>query len=115
MGARTAHHAFHLAGGVDQRFEVTCRFVEFLKIRYLIQRFGDADRLARDGGDQLGRPVHFCQGDVHDARHVPDGRPRPHGAKGDDLGNLIVAVLAGGVLQHLGAHIIAEIQVDIRH
>ncbi len=36
-------------------------------------------------------------------------------AKGDDLGHFVIAVLAGGVFEHLRPAVVAEIQVDIRH
>ncbi len=66
-------------------------------------------------GDQLGNPVHFRQRDVHHPRHVPDGGLAPQGAERDDLGDLVVAVFARAVFEHLGAAVVAEVQVDIGH
>ena len=47
--------------------------------------------------------------------HVPDGAPGGHGAEGDDLGHVVVAVLAADVVHHLAPAGIAEVHVDIRH
>jgi hypothetical protein len=48
-------------------------------------------------------------------RHIAQRAARGHGAEGDDLGYLIVAVFAGAVFEHFGAAVVAEVEVDVGH
>ena len=72
---------------------------------------GDAD----GGGNHLGHAVHFAVGQVEGAAYVFDGGLGGHGVEGDDLRDLLAAVLAGDVVDHFAAAVHAEVDVDIRH
>ena len=66
-------------------------------------------------GDEFGQFVHFGEGDVQGPSHVPDGRPRAHRPKGDDLGHVVLAVLVHRVLDHFLPTVVGEVQVDVGH
>ena len=68
-----------------------------------------------DVGDQLGEAVDFGEVHVEDAADVLDGGARAQGAEGDDLRDLLAAVLLGDVLDDFAAAARAEIDVDIGH
>ena len=65
--------------------------------------------------NQLGDPVHVAVAHVQGPAHVAHDRLGPHGPEGDDLADLVAAVLVDHVLDHLGAAVLAEVHVDIRH
>ena len=69
-------------------------------------------KLIRNG---LGDAVHLAIGMAQDAPDVADGGPREHRAEGDDLGHVILAVLAPDVGDDLLAPTVLEIHVDVRH
>ncbi len=115
VGAGVAHHALHLGGGVNQVAQVRGRFVKFLEFRDFFQGFEKAERLAGDVGDQFGDFVHLAERDVHHPSNIANGGAGAQGAKGDDLGDLILAILAGGIFHHFGTAIVAKVQVNIRH
>ena len=52
---------------------------------------------------------------VQDASDVADRAARRHRAEGDDLGDLVLAVLAGHVVDHLAAPLLAEVGVEVGH
>ena len=66
-------------------------------------------------GHLLGHGVHLGIGHVQHPAHIPDGGPGRHGAEGDDLGHMVVAVLAADIVHHLAPAGVAEVHVDIRH
>ena len=113
--AGVAHHAFHVGGGVDHLAQVFGVIVNFLKLWHLLQRVADGDGVGGHLRDQLGDAVDLGEGDIHHAAYVADGGARAERAKGDDLGDLVAAVFDGAVFHDLGAAVILEVQVDIRH
>ena len=66
-------------------------------------------------GDHLGDAIDIGVGDVHGAANVLDGGFGGHGAEGNDLGNVVAAVLLRDVVDDFAAAIHAEIDIDIRH
>ena len=72
---------------------------------------GDAD----GGGNELGDAVDVAVGHVEGAAAVLDGGLGGHGVEGDDLRDLLAAVLAGDVVDDLAAAVHAEVDVDIGH
>ena len=66
-------------------------------------------------GDRLGDPVHLAVAVAQDAAHVADGGPREHRAERDDLGDVILPVLARDVRDDLVAAAVLEVHVDVRH
>ena len=67
------------------------------------------------GWHQLCHHVHLGIGHIQSASHVADGAAGGHGAEGDDLGHVVVAVLPAYVVHHLAPACIAEVHIDIRH
>ncbi len=66
-------------------------------------------------GDRLGDAVHLAVAVAQDAAHVADGGPGQHRAEGDDLGDVVLAVLAPDVGDDLVAPAVLEVHVDVRH
>ena len=67
------------------------------------------------GGHLLCHDVHIGIGQIHDAPHIADGTPGGHGAEGDDMGHMVIAVFAADIVEHLVAAGVAEIHIDIGH
>ena len=68
--------------------------------------------LVRDG---LGDAVHLAVGVPQDTADVADGRPGQHRAEGDDLRDVVLAVLAPDVGDDLLAPAVLEVHVDVGH
>ena len=113
--AGVADGAFHVNGGVHQLFDFRVAVVGGLEIRHLVERFGKRHGFAGDIGDKFGNLVHFGDGNIHHARHIAQRTARGHRAEGDDLRHFVITIFLGGVNQHFGAAVIAEIQVNIGH
>ena len=77
----------------------------------LLQRL--VERHVERRRDELGDPVGLGERHVQHARHVPDHRLRLHRAEGDDLRDVLAAVLARHVLDDLAAPPLAEVDVDV--
>ena len=71
--------------------------------------------MQRHGGHQLGHHVRLRVGEVQRPANVPDSAPGGHGAKGDDLGNMIRTVFLHDVFHDLAPAFRAEIRIEIRH
>ena len=69
----------------------------------------------RATGDHLGQGVHLAVGHPQHPAHVPDRAPGGHGAEGDDLGHVVLAVLLFHIVNHLLPPAGAEVDVDIGH
>ena len=65
--------------------------------------------------DRLGDAVHLAVGVAQDAADVADGGPGQHRAERDDLGDVVLAVLAPDVGDDLFASAVLEVHVDVRH
>ena len=68
--------------------------------------------LVRDG---LGDPVDLAVAVAQHAPDVADRGPGEHRAEGDDLGDVVLAVLARDVGDDLVAPVVLEVDVDVRH
>ena len=88
-------------------------FVGCSQRRRVFERLLDGDADGR--GNQLGDAVDFAVGHIQRAADVLDRRLRRHGVEGDDLRDLVVAILLLHVLDDLAAAVHAEVDVDIRH
>ena len=64
-------------------------------------------------GDQLGQPVHLSVGQVHGSANVLDRGLGRHGAKGDDLRDVVAAVGPSDVVDYFAAPPHAEVDVDV--
>ena len=66
------------------------------------------------GRYEFGQTVALRQRQIHHPGHILDSRLGCHGAVGDYVGHLLLAVFAGDVFQHLGAAVVVEVYIDIR-
>ena len=62
----------------------------------------------------LGNPIDIRIRHVEGTPHVPHHRLRLHRPEGDDLCDVLTAVLPRDVVDHLAAASLAEVDVDIR-
>ena len=108
-----AGHTLQSPGGVDELVDPGVLLIQVRQLLGQLQGIVQGD--VRPGGHQLGHGIRFGIGHVQHPAHVPDGGPGGHGAEGDDLGHMVVAVLAADIVHHLAPAGIAEIHVDIRH
>ena len=83
------------------------------QIRAHFQRFFERHSKVHRHG--FGHLVDLCVGIAKHAPHIPDDAARRHGAKGDDLADVILPVAAGYVINDLLAPLIAKVHVNIRH
>ncbi len=113
MGRGVAGKPFQTQRNIEKPAHLRVGVGQLVQLRFLLQGLlqGDPEHF----GNQLGDPVHIAVGHVEGAPHVPDHPPCRHGAEGDDLADLVPAVLVGNILDHLLAPVLAEVHVDIRH
>ncbi len=115
-----AGDAFHLHGGIDELRQLRTGVHGFLELGDFLHDVFQGNRLAglRHLGaarDQLADAVDIRQRHVHDAADIAHGGLRAEHGEGDDLRDVIRAVLIGAVLQQLVAFVILNVEVDIRH
>ncbi len=119
MSAGIADDPFHFGGGVDQLPDMVGGLVGVLQLRVPLEIFGDhvtqRDGPGGDVRDDLGHPVHFGEGDVHDTAHIAQGGARSQRTEGDDLGYFILPVFIDGVIEHISPAVVGEVEVDIGH
>src|SRR6266540_294397 len=90
--------------------------VERAQPRLFFDRFCDRRALALDRfRHELRDLVGLRVGEVHRARDVAHARSRLDLVHGDDLADVVLAVLAGDVRDHLVAPVHAEVDVEVRH
>ena len=99
-------------GGVDEFLDLGV-FVGGGELGRIFERLVDGD--ADGGRDHLGDAVDLAVGHVERAAYVFDRGFGGHGVEGDDLRDLVAAVLAGDVVDDLAAAVHAEVDVDIGH
>ena len=66
-------------------------------------------------GDQLAQPVDLAIAHLQDAPGIAQHRAGLQLAEGDDLGDVIVAVLGLDIADHFAAPGFAEVDVEVRH
>ncbi len=86
---------------------------QFLELRLLLQSLLQGD--IQNCRYQLGDLVHIAVGHIQSPADVADHPLGHHGAKGDNLGDVGLAVLLPHVIDNLFAAIDTEVDVDIRH
>ena len=112
VGGCVARDTLHLLRKVEQlvdRGVVGVHLLERLALERLLQL--DAQLV----GHRLGDPVDLAVAHAQDAADIPDRGARQHRAEGDDLGDMVRAVLAGDVGDDLVPPAVLEVHVDIRH
>ena len=113
VGRGVAGHTLQLPGEVDDPVDRRVPVVHLLQLGAELERLVEADaELVRD---RLRDPVDVAVGVPEHAAHVADRRPGQHRAEGDDLGDVVGAVLAADVVDDLVAAAVLEVDVDVRH
>ena len=108
-----ARHALELAGEPDQPLDLGVGVVHLLELGRQHERLVELDaQLVRDG---LGDAVDLAVAHAHDPPDVADRGPRQHRAEGDDLGDVVLAVLAADVVDDLVPSLVLEVDVDVGH
>ncbi len=113
MRGGVAGHALQLAGDIDELVDAPIAFVHLAEGRGDLERVLEGD--AQLGGDGLGDAVHLSIAVAHDPTDIAHGGASEHRAEGDDLGHVVLPVLAGDVVDDLVAAGILEVDVDVRH
>ena len=92
VGRRVAGDALELLGEVDELADLRVGLDQLAELRADLERLVELDpELVRD---RLGDPVDVAVAHPEDPADVADGRPGEHRAEGDDLGDVVRAVLA---------------------
>ena len=113
MGGCVAGQPFETEGGVEELPDARIGAGQLVEPRLLGYRLPERD--PEHLGNELGDPVHVAVGEIEGPPHVPDDAAGRHGAEGDDLADLVPAVLLGNILDHFLAPVLAEVDVDIGH
>ena len=64
-------------------------------------------------GHEIGQAVALGQRKLLHTGHILDGRLGGHGAEGDDVRHLLLAIAVGDIAQHLGASVVVKVDVYI--
>src|SRR6185369_8374339 len=113
MGGSVACQTFEAEGDFNQVVHLLVGSNQLPEFRLLLQRLFESD--PQHLGNQLGNPVNVAIAHIECPADIPDDTPRRHGTKGDDLTDLVPAILFGDVLDNLFPPFRTEIDVDIRH
>ena len=113
MRAGVARDAFQPARGVDEALDLLVRLVDRAQLRRFLDRA--VDRHIQRRRHQTGDAVRIAVCHAERAPNVPDRGLRAERAEGDDLGDVVVAVLLRRVADHLLAPVVREVHVHVRH
>ena len=106
-----ARHAFEALADVDDLLDLGVLRHHVLEDRVLGERL--VERHVERRRDLLGDPIDIGIRHVERAPHVPHHRLRLHRPEGDDLRDVLAAVLPRDVVDDLAAASLAEVDVDI--
>ena len=113
VGRGVARHALEVPGEVDDPGDARVGIHLFAQCRGDRQGLVELDpELVRD---RLGDPVHLAVRVTQDPADVADRRAGQHRAERDDLGDVVLAVLAPDVGDDLVAAAVLEVDVDVGH
>ena len=113
MGGGVAGHALELPGEVDDALDPRVGVVLAAQVGADLEGLLEPD--PQLVGDGLGDPVDVAIAVAEDPADVPDGGPGEHRPEGDDLGDMVLAVLPGDVGDDLVAAVVLEVDVDVGH
>ncbi len=113
MHPRPAHQTLQPHRRVDQLANLRIRLVRLPQRTLILERLLDRDPDRRR--DHLRDAIDFAIGHIQRATHILDRRLRRHRVERDDLRDLVDAILAPHILDHLAAPVHAEVDIDIRH
>ncbi len=113
MGARVAGHALQQQASVNQALHPRVAFIAIAQFAVYLQRALQRDvQFARNHlGDDVRLLVAVAQHPAYVPKHTAGG----HGAKGNDLADMVVAVTAGHIVDDLLAALKAKVHVNVRH
>jgi hypothetical protein len=86
---------------------------EFAEVGVVLELGVEGD--AGAAGDHFADAFDLGDGQAHDAADVAQGGLGLHGAEGDDLGDVALAVFAADVFDDFGAALGAEVDVEVGH
>ena len=113
VNAGTAHQALQTHCRVDQLLDLRLRVIRLRQRAVVLQYLGN--RYSDLALDHLRDAIDFAIRHIECASHVLDCRLGRHRVEGDDLCDLVLAVLALHILDHFAAPVHAEVDVDIGH
>ena len=106
-------HTLHPHRRIDQLFDQRIIFVDRFQVVGFLQRFFDRDMQLV--GHEFSQPVDLRQRHGKGAADVADDAARRHRTKGDDLGDVRMAVAFGHILDHFAAAFGAEVDIEVGH
>ena len=106
---------FQLLRHVEQRLDDRLLLGLFGEARFVGDGVGELDRIGRVLRHHLGEPVDLAIGHLQDAADVAQHRAGLQRTEGDDLADLVAAVLLLDVADHLLAAVLAEVDVEVGH
>ena len=113
VGRGVAGHPLDLARHVEQLCDLGVALAHLLEVRR--DRKRPVERHLQLVRHELGDRVHLLVGDAEHPPHVADGRARGHRPEGDDLRDMVRAVLAHDVVDDLLPPLVTEIDVEVGH
>ena len=113
VGGAVPGHTLDLSGHVQQIFDAGVVVIIPLQLRGHLQ--GLVQRHFQFLWHGLGHHVHLGIGHIHHPAHVPHHGAGSHGAKGDDLGHMVLAVFARDIVDDLLPAAGAEVDVEVGH
>ena len=113
MGAGMAGHALQRERHVQKSPHLRVALGQLLELRADFQRLGQ--RHVQREGNGLGHLIHGGIAHSQHAAHVSHHGLGLHGAEGDDLRDVIRAIFARHVIDHLLPAFIAEVDVQVGH
>ena len=104
--------ALHLGRHVDPFADVSLRIVQCPELGAVKGVF---EVHLGAAGHQLGDLVYFVERDVQGAPYIAHSGTRTERSKGDDIGDLVDAVLGSCIVDEFLAAIVGIVEVHVRH
>ncbi len=115
VGGGVAGAVFQLQADLDEACDLGVGIHLGGEFGNAVQRALQVPRVGGAGGDQVRQPVHLPIGQLHHAADILDNRAGLQCSEGDDLRDLLAAILRLHVADHLFAAGFAEVDVEIGH
>ena len=112
MRGSVSRHAFEPTGDFEQVGDSCVALLHLAQVGRLLERVCKTD--IQRVRHQFGDLVHIGERHVERPARVADHSLSPHGAKGDDLADILAAVSFRDVVDDVGASTHAEVDIDVR-